>query len=131
MLERIDELVEKRGTFAIETTLATRSYAKLVEEVQGKGYVVILLYFWLKNVELAKDRVESRVKLGGHNIPEDVIERRYSIGVKNLKTIFIGLVDEWIVFDNSYNKQELIAEGSLGKEAIIRNDYLWNTIQQI
>lgn len=65
MLERIDELVEKRGTFAIETTLATRSYAKLVEEVQGKGYVVILLYFWLKNVELAKDRVESRVKLGG------------------------------------------------------------------
>lgn len=99
--------------------------------MQGKGYVVILLYFWLKSVELAKDRVESRVKLGGHNIPEDVIERRYRKGVENLKTIFIRLVDEWIVFDNSYNKQELIADGSLGKEAIVRNDYVWNTIQQI
>lgn len=129
MLERIDELIEKQETFAIETTLATRSYAKLVEEVQAKGYTVVLIYFWLNSYDLAKERVSNRVKAGGHNIPDEVVERRYTLGIQNLCKIFIGVVDEWLVYDNSDNKALPIANGYIGEQPEIINPYIWNVIQ--
>ena len=84
MLKRIDELILKGKSFAIETTLATRSYAKLVERAHNLNYTVNLVYFWLNSPQLAKERVASRVRNGGHNIPAAVIERRYCLGILNL-----------------------------------------------
>ena len=69
-----------------------------------------MLFFWLENIELAKERVETRVKEGGHNIPKDVIERRYLNGIKNLFEIYLEIVDGTLIFDNSYGKHELIAQ---------------------
>ena len=77
MLLRIEELLATDETFSIETTLATRSYSELVKRAQEKGYKVTLLYFWLSSPELAVERVARRVREGGHNIPKDVIYRRY------------------------------------------------------
>lgn len=111
MLLRIDELLEANETFSIETTLATKSYANLVRRAQEKGYAVTLLYFWLNSTELAVKRVARRVSEGGHNIPQDVIYRRYEKGIKNLTNIFIPIVDSWIVIDNSIEPREVLAEG--------------------
>ena len=111
MLLRIDELLEANETFSIETTLATKSYANLVRRAQEKGYSVTLLYFWLNSPELAVKRVARRVSEGGHNIPQDVIYRRYEKGIKNLTKIFIPIVDSWIVIDNSIEPREVLAEG--------------------
>lgn len=111
MLKRIDELLEAEETFSIETTLATRSYINLVRKAQAKGYIVHLLFFWLENVELAKERVAARVQQGGHNIPVDVIERRYHAGLHNFFSLFMKEVDIWILFDNSLNRAERIAFG--------------------
>ncbi|MCQ2190022.1 MAG: zeta toxin family protein [Paludibacteraceae bacterium] len=111
MLLRIDELLEANETFSIETTLATKSYANLVRRAQEKGYAVTLLYFWLNSPELAVKRVARRVSEGGHNIPQDVIYRRYEKGIKNLTKIFIPIVDSWIVIDNSIEPREVLAEG--------------------
>jgi predicted ABC-type ATPase len=52
------------------------------------------------------------VREGGHNIPEDVIERRYVAGIRNLFDIYLEIVDEVMIFDNSEGKHELIAEKS-------------------
>jgi predicted ABC-type ATPase len=110
MLHRIKELSDQRVDFAIETTLATKSYKSLIKDLKQKGYSVILIFFWLNSVELAKNRVAERVQHGGHNIPEEVIERRYLRGLENLTKIFLPLVDRWFIYDNSYVPEILIAQ---------------------
>lgn len=113
MLLRIEELLASNENFSIETTLATRSYSELVKRAQEKGYKVTLLYFWLNSPELAIERVARRVSEGGHNIPKDVIYRRYKKGLKNLFDIFIHIVDSWMIVDNGVEPRELIAEGDI------------------
>lgn len=112
MLLRIEELLASDETFSIETTLATRSYSELVKRAQEKGYKVTLLYFWLNSPELAVERVARRVREGGHNIPKDVIYRRYEKGLKNLFDIFIPIVDSWMIVDNGVEPREIIAKGT-------------------
>lgn len=68
------------------------------------------MFFWLRNNELAKERVKIRVLEGGHNIEPYVIERRYSRGVKNLFDIYLPIVDAALIFDNSDGKHELLAD---------------------
>lgn len=112
MLLRIEELLTADETFSIETTLATRSYSELVKRAHEKGYKVTLLYFWLNSPELAVERVARRVREGGHNIPKDVIYRRYEKGLKNLFNIFIPIVDSWMIVDNGVEPREIIAKGT-------------------
>ena len=83
MLKRIKKLLGSGESFAFETTLSTRSYVQLMERARQLGYRVTCLFFWLDSEELAISRVETRVKEGGHHIPEDVIRRRYKSGLKN------------------------------------------------
>jgi len=84
MLNRIEELLKENQSFAFETTLSAKSYKNKIRNAKEKGYTVTLLFFWLQNVELAKERVKIRVSEGGHNIEPEVIERRYINGIKNL-----------------------------------------------
>lgn len=125
MLKRIDELLQGEESFSIETTLSTRSYIKLVERAHDKGFVVNLLFFRLDSPNAAVKRVEKRVSEGGHNIPTDVIIRRYKSGIVNLFELFMGSVDNWMLVDNSKNPREIIADKSK-----IYNDKLFNLIQE-
>ncbi|NMH26451.1 zeta toxin, partial [Flavobacterium sp. SE-s28] len=79
-------------------------------EAQKNGYNVILLFFWLRKVELAIERVKLRVKEGGHNIDPETIMRRYTNGKRNLFEIYLPIVDEAMIFDNSDGIYQLIAE---------------------
>lgn len=125
MLERIDFLLNQKSTFAIETTLSTKSYVGLAKKAQTLGYEVVLVYFWLNSVELAIQRVADRVSKGGHSIPEDVIRRRYKRGIENLKNLFLPVVDECLIFDNTTEKPISIAHKIKGEEIIIVNQDLF------
>ena len=111
MLERIDSLLTDNVSFAIETTLATRSYKNLILRAKEKGYNVSLLFFWLESPELACQRVHKRVSEGGHDIPVDTIYRRYWLGLENLFRIFIPIVDDWSLYDNN-NYTNLVADSN-------------------
>ena len=111
MLERIKYLLETNETFAIETTLATKIYKNKLSNAIENGYSVKLLFFWLPNVQMAIDRVAIRVSEGGHNIPIDVISRRYFRGIENLFKIYLPLCNEWAVFDNSDGQPQMLAQG--------------------
>ncbi len=124
MLDRIETLMSHRQSFAIETTLATRSYKNLVLKAKEKGYNVSLLFFWLVSPEVACERVAKRVSEGGHNIPTETINRRYKLGLENLFNIFIPIVDEWALYDNNLSTN-LIAD-NVG----IVNEQLYNKIHQ-
>ena len=130
MLSRIKDLSNQKIDFAIETTLATKSYGSTIRNLKKKGYSIILVYFWLNSVELAKARVVERVKLGGHNIPDDVIVRRYFAGLKNLPNIFLPLTDHWIIYDNSGIDGVLIGSKAKGKEPIIFDEAKLKNILQ-
>ena len=130
MLNRVNDLVSQNKNFAFETTLSTRSYKNKVLEAKKKNYNVTLLFFWLKNVDLAKERVKTRVKEGGHNIPEDIIERRYFKGIKNLFEIYLPIVDQALLFDNSEGKHNLIAELYSGNEMNILSEIKFNELKK-
>ena len=128
MLQRIEELLRDNATFAIETTLATRSYINLVKRAHAQSYRVNLLYFWLSSPELAMKRVAERVSKGGHDIPEEIIRRRYTAGINNLFKLFVPVVDYWAVYDNSLADRAKIASGRLGQPVDIKNKELYDTI---
>jgi predicted ABC-type ATPase len=130
MLNRISELLTQNANFAFETTLATKSYKNRILEAKQKNYNVTLLFFWLKNPELAKERVKTRVFEGGHNIPEDIIERRYYRGIKNLFEIYLSIVDQVLIFDNSDGKHDLIAEMLTSEELNILNEIKFNELKK-
>jgi len=110
MINRINELLNENKSFGFETTLSTRSYKNKILKAKKQGYTVTLIFFWLNNVDLAKERVKIRVKEGGHNIPEKIIERRFIKGIINLFDLYLPIVDNALIFDNSYGKPQLIAQ---------------------
>lgn len=129
MLHRIDELLQKKVDFAFETTLATKSFAQTVREAQQQNYTVTLLFFWLNSVELAKKRVSLRVSEGGHDIPQEVIERRYQRGLKNLFEIYLPICDNVLLFDNSNNVPNLIFKKVENETIQIIDNQLFNLIK--
>jgi len=126
MIERIGNLISNGTDFAIETTLATKMYTKVIKYAQERGYKVTLLFFWLSVPNLAVERVKMRVASGGHNIEEKTIRRRYDIGIKNLFSLYIPLCEYWMIINNSTIPQELIAEGGKALEPKIYNKPSYN-----
>lgn len=119
MIERIIHLMREGKSFAFETTLSTRSYVKLVQQAQRNGYFVTLLFFSLASPEQAVRRVAQRVSQGGHNIPTDVVYRRYVSGLKNLFQLYTQEVDYWVFYDNSDCPSRKIAYGWKGSTTTI------------
>lgn len=127
MLHRIDELLERKVDFAFETTLSTRSYRLRVERAQQLGYMVTLVFLWLPSAEMAVERVRKRVDEGGHNIPEDVIGRRYYRGLNNLVSIYSDIVDFTLVVENSF-EMRTVAERVKGDDWKIHDPSKWELL---
>jgi len=111
MLQEIHRRVRNGDSFAFETTLSGRSYAHLIPRWREKGYHVKLIFLSLPSVDLAVSRVLARVAQGGHDIPEQVIRRRFDAGLRNFEDLYRGLVDSWALYDNSGPVPQLIASG--------------------
>ncbi|MDR1344696.1 MAG: zeta toxin family protein [Tannerellaceae bacterium] len=130
MHRRIKELIAAGETFALETTLATRSVVKLMQGAQEKGYYVTLLYLWLNTPDLAVERVKMRVAAGGHNIAESTIRRRYGSGIRNLFELYLPASDYWMITDNSMSPMEIIAKGFKNERKEIYKPTIFNKLEQ-
>ncbi|HMQ97736.1 MAG TPA: zeta toxin family protein [Ignavibacteria bacterium] len=128
MLSRIKELISEGSTFAFETTLTTKSYLNIIKEAKAKRYKIVLLYFWLNSVELALARIADRVKKGGHNIPKDVVIRRYERSLHNLLNMFMPICDKWYIEDNSSEIYSEIAKGRMSNSTRIYDNEKWSII---
>jgi predicted ABC-type ATPase len=129
MLGRMKHLLDKGESFAFETTLASKSYLLFIDKAKQSGYQITCIFFWLNSEELAIMRVKSRVKEGGHSIPEDVIRRRYKGGLKNFFNLFLAKVDSWLFVNNSGDHYEILAEGAIGKETI-NHPEVWQELKK-
>jgi predicted ABC-type ATPase len=130
MLDRINKLIDNEVTFAFETTLASKYFVEFIKYAKEKNYEVVLLFLMLNSAKLAIQRVETRVKEGGHDIPIDVIERRYNNGMRNFFTRYINIVDKWFLVDNSGETFQFVAEGTK-EELIIKNENIWSGLKQM
>jgi predicted ABC-type ATPase len=130
MLGRLRELADEGKDFAFETTLASRFYAGWLRELQQQGYRIGLTFLWLENVELALERVRSRVSSGGHDIPEDTVRRRYDRGFENLFELYLPIVDSWRLIDASHIISVEIARFSKATGEIIYKEDLWKKIRK-
>ncbi len=93
------------------------------------GYRTHLLFLWLESAELAVSRVAERVRVGGHDVPEATIRRRYDSGLRNLFSLYLPVVDSWQVLDNSAAPiPGLIAAGSRGAPAEVQDARIWRRI---
>ncbi|MBI2455035.1 MAG: AAA family ATPase [candidate division NC10 bacterium] len=101
MLQEIHRRVRAGESFAFETTLSGRSYARLIPRWREVGYHVKLVFLSLPSVDLAVARVSARVAQGGHDIREQVIRRRFDAGLRNFEGVYRALVDSWVLYDNS------------------------------
>lgn len=129
MLKRIRELLGREESFAIETTLATRSYINLVRQAQSMGYMVTLLFFWLRTPELALQRVAERVRNGGHDIPASTTRQRYVSGISNLFNLYSPEVDYWMLYDNSATPRIAVARGGKQLASTIYDEEIYNKIR--
>ena len=100
-LARMKEMIRQGKDFGFETTLSGKTYLSILRYMKDQGYRLHLFYLWLPSVDMAIARVAQRVEQGGHNIPEDVIRRRFNVGPRNLLTSYLPLFDLWMLFDNS------------------------------
>ena len=101
MLEMIDACVRRGESFAFETTLSGRGYARMIPRWQERGYWVKLYYLPLPSPETAIERVRQRVAMGGHHIPDDIIRRRFHASWHNLQHLYQYLVDEWEIREHT------------------------------
>lgn len=101
MIERVHGLIKSKANFAFETTCAGHHHAETIKQAKAAGYVTTLIFLWLPSADMAVQRVRSRVRQGGHNIPEPTIRRRYAAGLTNLTGLFLPLVDKAVVYDNT------------------------------
>ena len=121
-------LPASKKDFALETTLSSKNHLQTIKKAQEQGFEITLLFFWLNSVELAKERVKIRVSKGGHDIPPEVIARRYERGLENLDK-YCALCNDWFVYDNSNNLSELIMDGNFQNRTIY-NEETFKKIKQ-
>jgi predicted ABC-type ATPase len=131
MLERIHHLANERVDFAFETTLASRTFAPWIKNLKQAGFIFHLVFLWLPNEEFAIARVAERVRMGGHNVPEETIRRRYHKGMKNFFQLYMQLVDTWRLYDNSETSgPTLISSGGEKTREVVYKQNLWNKIKE-
>lgn len=111
MLRLIDDYVRKGETFAFETTLSGRSYARMIPNWQAQGYWVRLCFLRLPTADMAVARVRNRVIEGGHNVDEEVVRRRFNAGLHNFRQLYQDIVNEWRLYDATEEFPKLAAEG--------------------
>ena len=129
MMRHARELAQNGVDFGTETTLAARTYVPLVNRWRERGYRFHLFYVWLPSADMAVARVASRVRAGGHNIPEATIRRRYEAGRLNFCEYYRHNADFWTVLDNSKPTFRVIAKGDQNSEQIFDTE-VWNAIYQ-
>ncbi len=131
MLERIEELAKNNKSFSFETTLASRSFIPFLNKCSTNGYKVTVLYLWLSSPDVAISRVRSRVAQGGHDIPQDVIIRRYYRSLFNFVSEYTNLAHNWYLVDNSGKYSDLIA-CKLEKQPLnIIDENIWNQVNSM
>ena len=131
MLRRLQDLASQNVSFAFESTLASRTFAPWIRTLKVQGYRFHLVFLWLRSPELARRRVAARLRHGGHDVPADVVRRRYARGLRNLFDLYMPLATHWRVYDNSARSGPVdVAHASPPGDIVVSDPRLWSRVQE-
>lgn len=128
-LAEVHEYIRRRESFAFETTLSGRSYLRMIRQLISDGWIVQMFYLWLPSVEACRQRVAERVKHGGHNIPTDVIERRYFRSVHNVMFEYASTCSSCICLAN-WEADGLLVFRQRGPQRTIMNNDIFSMMME-
>ena len=100
LLGEVRESIDRRETFALESTLSGKTYVHIFDRALSSGYDLELHYLWLSHVDQAIARVRRRVRTGGHNVPTADIRRRFERSLNHLFEDYLPLATRWVIWDN-------------------------------
>lgn len=130
MISRIRALARAGESFGFETTCAGRGHVRLLRLCRDAGYRVALVFLWLPSPAAALARVARRVRTGGHGVPDDVVIRRYSAGLRNMRHLYLPLADIALIYDNSDGRDIVIARKKPEGELRVFDRARWNMIEE-
>ena len=96
----LEQAIAGGHDYRFETTLGGLTIAQLLEKAARSGHRLRIWFCGLASPELHLRRVQSRVALGGHDIPKDKIRERWNRSRENLVRL-LPLIDHLRVYDNS------------------------------
>ena len=119
------KLMEQLISFTLETVMSNPSKVELLAQAQAVGYRTYLYFVATDDPAINISRVKSRVKLGGHAVPEDRIEKRYHRSLELLMDA-IQHTNRAYVFDNSGEnkdrKHTWLSEITEGQQLELKTD---------
>jgi predicted ABC-type ATPase len=127
LLQEIEALAARGDDFAFETTLSGKAYVGVLRSLKDRSYQVHIFYVWVPSEELTLERIKNRVLLGGHNVPADVVHRRFDRSLNHFLDRYSQLADRWILFDNSGAAPKEIASSRNG-QLLIADPELYNKL---
>ncbi len=131
MVERLEKLGSAGATFAVETTLSGKTLAAFIRKLKRRhDYRFHLINVWLCSPDLNVLRVRQRVLLGGHDIPEETVRRRYLRSINNCFGLYMPMADSWRVFDNSGHDGPVeIGYGFGGHSPVVVDAVAWSALR--
>ena len=108
VLAELKRLAKAKKDFAFESTLSGRTYVRLLSRWKSAGYRVEIVFLSLQSVQLALQRIASRVREGGHDVPRIDVIRRFDRSWKNFQALYRPLAHTWSVYDNSEDTPRLL-----------------------
>lgn len=127
LLVEMRRLVDAGEPFCLETNLAGRGLLRSIASWRGVGYRIGLVFSPF--VVLSLRWPASRVSLGGHDVAEVVVRRRWRAGLEALFDVYIQVVDDWWLMDNSDDVAVIVARGGRSQGAEIYDRTLWNHLR--
>jgi predicted ABC-type ATPase len=129
VLAEMHEMVRRSRPFCLETNLAGRGLVRSIALWHEANYHVQLIFVALDSPDLAVTRVATRVRAGGHDVPEAVIRRRWQAGLRSFFEIYLELVDGWVLIDNSQGETVVVATGLPFSEPQMRDLGRWGRLR--
>lgn len=127
VLKEIQNLASKGTSFAFETTLSGKTYLSILKKIKSRGYRIHLYFLWVPNPNLSLERIKDRVATGGHDVPTVDVRRRFRRSIDNFLSLYEPLFDTWMLFDNSGEKHNLVAQKK-GDKLVIKDRSLYEKI---
>ena len=127
-LETLSQKIKARKDFAFETTLSGLSYISRIQDWRKSGWKVFLFYLYVPNAAFSENRVQQRVLQGGHNIPKEVIYRRFPRSMRNLFE-YADVCDQTFCIDNTGSNIVLIFEKHSGEPLVIFDEERFSRLQ--
>ncbi len=121
-LRNIRDLIDNRTSFITESTLSGKTFRKVYERLQEQSYRIITIFLYVEDPDLCLDRIEERIRAGGHHVPEKDVRRRFDRSVYNFWNRYKTLSNQWILLYNGGKRPELVASGEPDSTEVLDND---------